>query len=101
MADRSAAAKKAAQTLKVKRAGQKAAVTRKRRAAAKKAVETRRANKAKLGGLKPNPRRYRQKRISDAEPDISSSPSKGLQPNRRRYRKTRIADAKPEGALGA
>jgi type IV secretory pathway TrbL component len=43
MADQSAAAKKAAKTLKLKRAGQKAAVTKKRSAAAKMAWETRRA----------------------------------------------------------
>ncbi len=47
MADRSAAAKKAAKTLKMKRAGQKAAVTRKRRAAAKKAAATRKVRQAK------------------------------------------------------
>ena len=46
MADRSATAKKAAKTLKLKRAGQKAAVTKKRRGAAKKAWATRKANES-------------------------------------------------------
>lgn len=55
MADRSAAAKKAAQTRKRRTAGKKAAKTKKRRAAARKAAATRKLKKDQSASAPPMP----------------------------------------------
>jgi hypothetical protein len=55
MANRSAAAKKAAQTKKHRAAGKKAALTRTRRAAARKAALTRKLKKEQTSSAPPPP----------------------------------------------
>jgi len=55
MADRSAAAKKAAQTRKRRAAGKKAALTRKRREAGRKAATTRKLKKEQSATTQPSP----------------------------------------------